>query len=257
MDLHVTHIGTATALLELGGLRILTDPVLGGSLSCHFGWGMRSTHLRHDEIDLEALGRIDLVLLSHDQHEDNLDPRGRAWLREVGRVVTTRRAAQRLRDVEQTRIDGLRPFEHVEVESNVGTVRITATPARHGPPLSLPIVGPVVGFVLEWPGADGGVWISGDTVYFGGLEEVAQRFSIETALLHLGAAAYGPLRFTMDAKGGARAAKLVDAKRVIPLHYSGWTHFSERPEAIAPAFEAAGLADRLLLLQPGVRTLIG
>ena len=45
--------------------------------------------------------------------------------------------------------------------------RVIATPARHGPPLSRPIVGEATGFALRWPGQlDGVLWISGDTVLF-------------------------------------------------------------------------------------------
>ena len=46
MNLSITHIGTATMLLEIGALRLLTDPVFdpaGGRY--HFGWGTGSTKL--------------------------------------------------------------------------------------------------------------------------------------------------------------------------------------------------------------------
>ena len=45
-------------------------------------------------------------------------------------------------------------------------IDITATPCRHGPPLSRPIVGDVIGFALRWDGQEDGVlWVSGDTVW--------------------------------------------------------------------------------------------
>jgi hypothetical protein len=47
---------------------------------------------------------------------------------------------------------------------------VTATPARHGPPLSRPITGDVIGFALGWGGQEHGVlWISGDTVLYDGV----------------------------------------------------------------------------------------
>ena len=64
---------------------------------------------------------------------------------------------------------------------------MTATPARHGPPLSRPVTGSVVGFALRWAGQDDGVlWMSGDTVLFDGVREIADRLDVDTALLHLG-----------------------------------------------------------------------
>ena len=66
-------------------------------------------------------------------------------------------------------------------------IEVTATPCRHGPPLSHPIVGDVVGFALSWEGQGEGVlWISGDTVLYDGVFEVADRLQVDTALLHLG-----------------------------------------------------------------------
>jgi L-ascorbate metabolism protein UlaG (beta-lactamase superfamily) len=44
----------------------------------------------------EALGRVDMVLLSHDHHRDNLDHSGRTFLASVSRVITTREGAERL-----------------------------------------------------------------------------------------------------------------------------------------------------------------
>ena len=60
-----------------------------------------------------------------------------------------------------------------------------AVPAR---PAGLPIIGDVIGFALRWDGQEHGVlWISGDTVLYDGVREVADRLDVGTALLHLGA----------------------------------------------------------------------
>ncbi|WP_435862774.1 MBL fold metallo-hydrolase, partial [Streptomyces phaeochromogenes] len=70
-------------------------------------------------------------------------------------------------------------------------IDVTATPARHGPPLSRPVTGDVIGFALRWEGRRHGVlWISGDTVLYEGVREVARRLDVGTALLHLAASAF-------------------------------------------------------------------
>jgi hypothetical protein len=51
-----------------------------------------------------------------------------------------------------------------------------------------------------------------------------------------------------------RAARLFDKASIIPLHYSGWEHFSESCNDIQSAFSGAGLQDRLRWLEPGVVT---
>ncbi len=60
MNVRITHIGTATLLLELGDLRLLTDPVFdppGGTYA--FGWGTGSTKLTAPAVPGEALGTMD------------------------------------------------------------------------------------------------------------------------------------------------------------------------------------------------------
>ena len=56
---------------------------------------------------------------------------------------------------------------------------MTATPCRHGPPLSRPIVGDVIGFALQWEGQrNGQLWVSGDTVLYDGVKGVADRIDV-------------------------------------------------------------------------------
>ena len=251
MALAATHIGTATLLLEVGSVRLLTDPAFDAPGRTYgFGWGTRSRRTAGPAIAAERLGPLDGVLLSHDQHADNLDDAGRALLPGVPRVVTTQAAARRLGHPGAV---GLRPFE----STTVGDVRITATPARHGPPGSRPIVGHVVGFVLESAALPGPVYISGDTVWFDGVAEVARRFRIHTAFLHLGGVRFpitGPLRYTFNAEEGVIAARALGARRIVPVHYDGWSHFRQGADEARRELAQAGLTDRVTWLTPGERT---
>ncbi len=250
--MRVTHYGTATLLIEVGGLRLLTDPVFDPSGTKHdFGFGFGSTKKYTTTNEEDAIGALDAVLLSHDQHGDNLDARGRAVLARAPRVVTTRAAAKRLRD--PARILGLAPFETVEIVKGDAKVRITGTPARHGPPLSLPFVGEVTGFVLEWEGQERGcVYVTGDTVFYGGLTDVAARFDVAIAIVHLGCASWGPLRFTMNAREGVTFARTFPRATIVPVHYEGWTHFKESRGDVERTFAASDLEGRLTWLEPGV-----
>jgi L-ascorbate metabolism protein UlaG (beta-lactamase superfamily) len=94
----------------------------------------------------------------------------------------------------------------------------------------------VTGFALAWEGQDQGVlWISGDTVLYDGLREVADRLQVDTALLHLGGVRFavsGPLHYTMTAKQAIELCGLIKARTVIPIHYEGWKHFREGRDQI-------------------------
>ncbi len=250
MPIAVTHIGTATMLLEVAGLRLLTDPVFDAPGRTYgFGFGTRSRHLETPALGVAALGKIDAVLLSHDQHADNFDDAGRAMLPSVPVVITTKAAAKRLGHPGAV---GLVDFE----SHTFNGLKVTATPARHGPPGSLPIAGHVIGFMLEHPSLTAPIYISGDTVWFDGIAEIARRFQPDISFLHLGGVKFpisGPLTYTFTAAQAVTAAKALGSQRVIPLHYEGWTHFRE-PRAQAYQVLRDALGDRLQWLERGVRT---
>jgi L-ascorbate metabolism protein UlaG (beta-lactamase superfamily) len=258
MEVRLTHIGGPTVLIEVGGWRLLTDPTFDpAGQSYRFGWGTGSRKLTGPAISGPDLGPIDAVLLSHDHHEDNLDAAGRALLPTAGAVITTVAGAKRLggdsRGLEPWASTGLEAPERLPIE-------ITATPCRHGPPLSRPIVGDVIGFALRWDGQSHGVlWISGDTVLYDGVRQVADRLRVGTALLHLGGVRFpisGPLRYTMTAREAVELCGLLQPHTVIPIHYEGWKHFREGRDAIEREFADApeNVRERVRWLPIGVAT---
>ncbi|HEX5979824.1 MAG TPA: MBL fold metallo-hydrolase, partial [Thermoleophilaceae bacterium] len=151
----LTHIGGPTVLIEAGGRRLLTDPTFDpAGRTYSFGWGTGSRKTAGPSIPAGELGPIDAVLLSHDHHDDNLDPAGRALLPSAGVVVTTEAGATRLGGDAR----GLAPWGTTRLEeAGRPPIQVTATPCRHGPPLSRAIVGDVIGFALEWEGQEHGV----------------------------------------------------------------------------------------------------
>jgi len=253
MNCRITHIGTATMLLEIGSIRLLTDPAFdppGGNYS--FGYGTSSTKLTAPAIRPEDIGKIDAVLLSHDQHEDNLDQAGRTLLPSARKVVTTRAGAKRLGN----NAIGLKPWQSMAITSADSEIKVTAVPARHGSLWSHILVGETTGFVLEWNGQKhGALYISGDTVWFNGMHEIANRFKISTAILHIGKASFpvtGPIRFTFHAKEAVHAVRTLNPRMVIPIHYEGWKHFREPREEAEMQFAAAKLGEKVQWLPLGV-----
>jgi L-ascorbate metabolism protein UlaG (beta-lactamase superfamily) len=237
----LTHIGGPTALIEVGGWRLLTDPTFDGPGRRYaFGWGSSSRKLAGPAIAAADIGPIDAVLLSHDQHGDNLDDAGRAVLPLARQVVTTRSGAARLGGAAR----GLEPWQTTQLEQpGRPPIEITATPCRHGPAPLRFVYGDAIGFALRWDGQRHGVlWISGDTVLYDGLREVAGRLHVDTALLHLGAVKFaitGRLRYTMTAREAVQLCTLLRPRTVIPVHYEGWKHFSEGRTAVEDAFARA------------------
>jgi L-ascorbate metabolism protein UlaG (beta-lactamase superfamily) len=237
----ITHVGGPTVLIEVGGWRLLTDPTFDPpGRRYNFGWGTSSRKLAGPALSAADLEPIDAVLLSHDHHDDNLDHAGRALLPKAGTVVTTVPGARRLGGNAR----GLAAWESTRLEAPDRTaIEITATPCRHGPPLSRPIVGEVVGFALRWEGQEHGVlWITGDTVLYDGVREVADRLEVDAALIHLGGVRFpvtGPLRYTLTAAEAVELCGRVRPRTTIPIHYEGWKHFRQGREAIEAEFATA------------------
>ena len=239
-------------LLEIDSLRLLTDPVFdppGGSYS--FGYGTGSKKLTAPALRLEELGRIDAVLLSHDHHEDNLDRAGRAFLPLAGQVLTTSAGAKQLGN----NAIGLKSWQSALVKSDSFEIKVTAVPARHGFMGSHLIVGETTGFILEWPRQKhGALYISGDTVWFNGIQEIARRFQVGTAILHIGKAGFpitGPIHFTFNAREAIRAIKVLEPRTVIPIHYEGWRHFREPGAEAEKQFAEAGMSNLVYWLPLG------
>jgi len=102
-----------------------------------------------------------------------------------------------------------------------------------------------------------GIYLSGDTVWYEGVQEVSSRFSIRMAVLFMGAArvaAVGDWPLTFTASEGVEAARAFSEAMIAPVHYEGWEHFSESRLEITQAFAAAGLNDRLYWLPAGAPT---
>jgi L-ascorbate metabolism protein UlaG (beta-lactamase superfamily) len=250
---HLTHIGGPTVLAEVDGVRILTDPTFdppGRRYS--FGWGTSSTKVAGPAVDVADLGRIDAVLLTHDHHADNLDDAGRALLADVPLVITTAAGAGRLGGGAV----GLRPWATTTIpRASGGALTVTATPCRHGPPLSRPVAGAVIGFAIA-EGAGPALWFSGDTVLYRGVKEVAERVDVDVAVVHLGAVQFpvtGPLRYSMTIDDAVELVDLVTPRVAVPVHFDGWSHFHQGGDAVRERLARTG-TERFRLLEPGIRT---
>ena len=215
LKLDITYIGGPSALLHFDHVCFLTDPTFdppGGE----YRTGPVVLHkTAGPALSAEALGPIDAVLLSHDHHFDNLDHSGRTALSRAGQVLTTVAGAGRLGG----NAVGLANWQSVRIPTRSGRVlKVTGTPARHGPPDG--DRGPVTGFVLAYDDSPrDAVYVSGDTVWYEGVAEVASRFQIRAAVLFLGAArvqVVGPAHLTMTAEDGVQAARAMPDAAIVP-----------------------------------------
>ncbi|HUA10806.1 MAG TPA: MBL fold metallo-hydrolase [Solirubrobacteraceae bacterium] len=196
----VAWFGHATVLIEIDGVRLLTDPVLG----------RRVGPLVRVAPAAPAHGHLDAVLLSH-LHADHADL---ASLRRVARgtpILAPRGAAPWLER------RALGPVNELDVGASVsfGEVRVEATDARHdGQRWRYGHRAGCVGFLVRGSTT---VYFAGDTDLFPAMAELAGH--VDVALLPV--AGWGPSvgHGHLDAERAARAASIIRPRVAIPIHW--------------------------------------
>src|SRR5580704_18070480 len=236
-------VGGPTIVLDLGGLRIVSDPTFDAP-----GLHGYLTKTAGPAVQPDELRPVDLVLVSHDNHPDNLDDRGRALALAAPLVLTTRSGAERLGHPAVS----LAPWtSHTLDRPDGGELTVTAVPAVHGPEDGERdadgfVNCEVIGFVLSGTGLPT-VYLSGDNASIGSAAGIARRSpGIDAVVLHAGAARvaakFQNRALSLDSIRAAAAAAVLGPAAVIPAHYDGWAHFSEGRDDLASAFNDAGLS---------------
>ncbi|WP_121808181.1 MBL fold metallo-hydrolase [Mucilaginibacter kameinonensis] len=244
-EVNVTYIGGPTVILEIGGLRLMTDPTLDPAGEQFMINDKPAYHKTEGPVTTD-IGKIDVVLLSHDQHGDNLDNAGRELLKQVSKTLTTKIGAERLGG----NTIGLAPWESLSLNDDVV---ITGTPARHGPAGSEKLTGDVTGFIVTVAGLQ--IYFTGDTVFYDGIKEVAEKFKPRYVFIFAGAAKpRGPFNVTMGTNDAIDTAFAFPDATIIPVHFEGWSHYTETGEMLQQSFNALGIGGQLKILAPGKKT---
>lgn len=251
-QIYATYLGGPTIIIVIGGLTFMTDPTLDPE-GTFFKLNETMTERKLAGPALYPEKSVDIVLLSHDQHFDNLDGLGRSFLKEVGEVLTTKAGAERLK----ANSIGLDPHQQRTFTAPSGEkIKVTATPARHGPAGIEKITGDVIGFHIEVDSPDGiQLYITGDTVYYNEIESLSKRIRPDYIFIFAGAARpRGPFNVTMGTNDALDTAAAFPKSILIPVHSEGWSHYTENNTNLREAFQILGIEHQLKVLEPGVLT---
>ncbi|PYH94361.1 putative Zn-dependent hydrolase of the beta-lactamase protein [Aspergillus ellipticus CBS 707.79] len=248
--LNITHIGTATAILEINGINFLTDPSFSPAGT---SWDLGRIVIKVTEdpaLRLDQLPVIDAVLLSHEDHPDNLDELGRQLLN--GRpVFTTVDGSKNL--APRPTVYGMRPWDTIERVIAGKRFTIIATPTLHVPGDEC------TGFLVTSNDADNDFGHDPSTglpnaVYFTG-----DTFHVCAAVMNLGNA-HAPMteapdsprmQITMGGADGARLFRALGADILVPMHYESWGHFTQFGAELRQVFEAEGISEKICWLKGG------
>jgi L-ascorbate metabolism protein UlaG (beta-lactamase superfamily) len=194
----LTWIGHSTVLVDLDGVRLLTDPLLRN----------RVAHLRRVQpVDASALGHIDAVLVSHG-HYDHLDVPSLRKVDGEALVVAPRGFGAVLRRAGRKRVEVV----DIGEEITVGQVTVRATQAAHSGGGGLR-KGEALGFAIL---GSSSAYFAGDTDLFDAMAELSP---VDVALLPVWG--WGPDigEGHLDPRRAAYAAALLRARTAIPIHW--------------------------------------
>jgi L-ascorbate metabolism protein UlaG (beta-lactamase superfamily) len=199
----VLYVGHSTVLIEVDGVRLLTDPLLR----------RRVGHLRRDsQVDLGSLQNLDAVLISH-AHRDHLDIPSLRRL-DRGTTAIVPRGLRRL-------VRGLGFNRVVEVDEGealpMGPVEVRATHAEHDerrPPFSR-VSGPALGYVIS---GSSRIYFAGDTALFQRMDGLVS--DLDLALVPIWG--WGPTLGRgehLDPASAAQALSLLRPRMAVPIHW--------------------------------------
>ena len=243
-SLRITYVGHATLLIEVDGVRLLTDPILRNQI----------LHLRRStsKVDQAWYKNIDAVLISH-QHWDHLDFTSLKLLADSTQLLVPLGTGPMFERRGFQHVAELTAGESVSVRS----VSIEATEAIHdgarfrfGPPADC------LGFVVH---GSYSVYFAGDTDLFPDMANLAGR--LDVALLPVWG--WGPTLGSghLDPYRAAMALQMLEPRLAIPIHWGtlhpfgfNWLNpsfLSDPPRSFAR--HAASLAPEVIIqiLPPG------
>ena len=270
----IFFIGNATVLIKYAGFTILTDPTF---IHMHekvpLGYGLDTTRLTNPAMEVNQLPLLDLVLFSH-FHGDHFD---QVAIRELDKslpIVSNSHAVDELSIRGFTNTKKLDTWENItftkkDNNNNDVELQITAMPGRHGPfpvAMFLPkVMGSILDFKIKGYRNDSNsnnnshnsnqlfrIYITGDTMVFDDIKEIPKRYpNVDLALLHLGGTTIMGIMLTMDAKEGLEMFKIINPKKVIPIHYNDYDVFKSPIEDFQAKVKEAGIEDHVFYLKHG------
>ncbi|KAH7007170.1 hypothetical protein EDB80DRAFT_751850 [Ilyonectria destructans] len=173
--------------------------------------GNSITALEYPALQPDQIPPIDAVLLSHEDHPDNLDSIGRTHFLDGRKALTTSDGANALNP--HSSVIGLQPWQATQLNVKGETWNTTGTACEHLPG------GQVVGF-----------------------------FHIRAAVFNMGdahAIVNGTtIKITIDGLNVARLFKAVGADILVPMHFNPWSRFKESVSQLKKDLEAEGVANQ-------------
>ena len=215
-DTEITYLGHATLLIKTpGGKRLLIDPWTAGNPAC-------PAHYK----DPSSLGKVDIILATHIHNDHVGDAESIIRANPEANVVAIFEACNWL---STKGAKNVRPMSKGGAQTVAG-VRITMTHASHSSSFteddgSIVYGGEPAGYILTLEN-EFTMYAAGDTCVFGDMAMLRELYRPELAFLPIGDL------FTMGPVQAAHAARLLQTRHLVPIHYATFPALTGTPEAL-------------------------
>jgi N-acyl-phosphatidylethanolamine-hydrolysing phospholipase D len=261
-------LGGPTVILQHGGVRILTDPMLGPRgpdafmLPKHPSTGEENAHIaRYTATPHPSLAGLNAVIVSH-PHADHVDATAKATLDKGLPVVIPPTGVEGMRAAGFRDVRPLDWGESVVIEAGGTTLRITAVAAHHAHDATLDrTLGKGNGYILSFEGRNGAyrAYWTGDAVLSDELKLVATTYGpVDLMLADLGGVGGdGPIGLrSMTAEEAVTLTRLVNPRIVVPIHHTSYSHYREPIQALVQRAEEAGMSSLFRFPVEGVAAVL-
>ncbi|NHR08191.1 MBL fold metallo-hydrolase [Chromobacterium haemolyticum] len=247
------QIRSATIKLSYGGVNFLIDPMLAEKDAYPGLPGSYNSQLRFPRVELpmpadQVLDQVSAVILTH-LHPDHWDDATRRRLPKSIPIFTQNEA-----DAASVRRDGFMTVRVLTGDAEFQGVRLYRTGGQHGPDVLMAsplgqIMGEVSGIVLESPGYKT-VYVAGDTVWTGAVEEAIRRHRPEVIILNT---AYARMEgfagsLIMGKEDLLRAHRMAPQATVIASHMETVNHAAQTRAELRNYIDQVGMNRRRVLV---------
>ncbi len=249
----IQFLRNATLIIEVGEHVVLVDPMLADKGELPSFSFFRHKPKRNPLVPLpenagESLAKVTSALITHCQrgHTDHLDREGEKLL--AGRNIATYCRKEDAGYLGKRHIDA-RPLETGRRSPFLGG-HIMPVPARHGHGWIAGLMGPGVGYVIDFPG-EPSLYIAGDTVLTADVRRVLVKLTPDIAIVAAGNASVDigkPILMSLDEV--MEFAQLAPGK-VVANHLEALNHCPVTRSQVATAAHAAGLGDKMTIPEDG------
>lgn len=214
--LRATWLGHSTVLLEIDGVRVLTDPVFGARASPMSFAGPKRFHA--PPVSLDQLPELDAIVVSHDHYDHLCRPTMQALSASTVPIVTSLGVGAHLEamGIAPERITELDWHEHTEIRG----LRITATPCQHFSGRTLADRNHTLWSSWVLQGDTRKVFFSGDSGLTDEFTEIRERYgSFDLVLLEIGAYHPSWSNVHMGPEGAMEAFEMLGGGVLLPVHW--------------------------------------